>query len=137
MPPETPTTARWKPARWISLWRKRQRISVAKLRIDAQIVGKRVKIHSGGADAVEFFDGQQQAFVAGQGRDDPLAAEVPLVEGGHGQGFVEHRRLGHGLAVRPTARLPPQKHSPSSNPTRFTRITTAPSNCANDLHKCS
>ena len=81
-------------------------------------------------DAVELFDGDQQPLVAGQGSDQPLAAQFGRVDLGDGQAGSS---IGAWATMRPSgaaARLPPQKHSPSSKPTRLTTITVAPINWA-------
>ena len=86
---------------------------------------------------MQFFDGQQQPFVAGQRGDEPLAAQFGRVEDGQ---VSDSSSIGAAASVRPsgpTAMLPPQKHSPSSKPTRFTTITAAPINWANAFERCS
>ena len=138
MPPERPTTARLKPARRISLWMKRVRIAATSSALIERSTSRGSGFIASPFDALEFFDRQQQSFVAGQGRHQPLAAELGRVEGGHGQGLVQ--AAGPGRSSRPsgpTAMLPPQKHSPSSKPTRLTTTTTAPINWANDFDRFS
>src|SRR5208283_2631637 len=76
IPPDTPTTARANPARWISLRMKRVRISVTRRGLMASCAVLGSGLIALPLDAIEFLDGHQQPLVAGQRRDDPLPADV-------------------------------------------------------------
>ena len=138
IPPESPTTARSNPARRISLRMKRQRIAVTSSGLMRSPSSAGFRFHSGrrlmrwSSSMVNSSRSSRASGVMSRWRRSSAG-----VERGRRSGFVEHGGLGQRAAVGPDDRLPPQKHSPSSKPTRLTRITTAPSNWAKAAARCS
>src|ERR1700680_3845871 len=99
MPPERPSTARRKPVRVISLRMKRTRISSTSAGLIARSTCRGSTFITPPPDALEFFNRQQQLFVAAQGGNQPLAAQLGQIAGDRRQALVELGRLGNDPAI--------------------------------------